>query len=78
VADVVDCIKDARELTSDEVGRILDDVDMIKDTEELILDELNNAADDRSDERLWLLMGTDTNAEADSGEKVTLDATSGI
>jgi hypothetical protein len=78
VADVVGCIKDTRELTSDEVGNKLDDVDGTKDTGEPILDELGNATDDMSDRELWLLIDTDTNAEVDSGEMTTLGITSGI
>jgi hypothetical protein len=78
VADVVGCIKDARELTSDEVGNKLDDVDGIKDTGEPILDELGKATDDMNDEELWLLIDTDTNAEVDSGEMTALGITSGI
>jgi hypothetical protein len=77
VADVVDCIKDATELTPDEVGSMLDDVDGTRDTWEPILDELGNATDDMGDGELWLLIDNDTNAEVDSGEMVTLEATSG-
>jgi hypothetical protein len=74
---VADCIKDATELTPDEVGSMLDDVDGTRDTWEPILDELGNATDDMGDGELWLLIDNDTNAEVDSGEMVTLEATSG-
>jgi hypothetical protein len=69
-------MRDARELTSDEVGSILDGFDGFEDTGEPILDELGNMTDDISDEELWLMIDTDTDAEADSGGMVTLEATS--
>jgi hypothetical protein len=72
----VSCMRDARELTSDEVGSILDGFDGFEDTGEPILDELGNMTDDISDEELWLMIDTDTDAEADSGGMVTLEATS--
>jgi hypothetical protein len=72
VADVVSCTKDARELTSDEVGSILDDVDKTEDTGEPMLDKLGNAADDMNDEELWLMIDIDTDAETASGEMVML------
>jgi hypothetical protein len=72
VADVVSCTKDARELTSDEVGSILDDIDKTEDTGEPILDKLGNAADDMNDEELWLMIDIDTDAETASGEMVML------
>jgi hypothetical protein len=77
VPDVVDCIKDARELKPDEVDSMLDGVDGTEDTGEPVLDELDNTADDMGDEELSLMIDTDTDAEADSGEMMMLGVTSG-